>query len=242
MRLLVLAIFGLAAASFVALGGLSATAVRWTQFAEPTPFEVTRTERFLENRAACLGCHVIRGRGGQIGPSLDGLSDRAALEYVESVIRDPAATIPGTLMPRQRMPEREVARLAAYLLSRPSRVPDSTPALTPQAPPAVADSEREDGAPLYARHCAACHGTEGRGDGWNAPTLPVAPTAHADAALMSQRTDDSLYDAIFAGAFVLDGSSRMPPYGDALTPAQIQSLVRHVRTLCSCTQPAWAER
>lgn len=68
----------------------------------------------------------------------------------------------------------------------------------------------------------------------------MAPTAHADAALMSLRTDDSLYDAIFAGAYVLDGSTRMPPYGDALSPDQIRAVVRHIRTLCSCTQPDWA--
>lgn len=32
-----------------------------------------------------------------------------------------------------------------------------------------------DGAQLYARHCAACHGTGGAGDGPEAARLPVPP-------------------------------------------------------------------
>lgn len=206
-----------------------------------TAFEVARTERFLENRAACLGCHRIRGRGGQIGPSLEGLAARADAEYVRSVIRDPAGVLPGTIMPRQPMPDAEIERLTAYLLAPASdgaTPPD--PAVVPQAPPALDAGREEDGAALYARHCAACHGAEGRGDGWNAPNLPVAPTAHADPALMGARPDDSLFDAIHSGAYVLDGSARMPPFGEMLTTAQIRALVAHIRALCDCAEPAWA--
>ncbi len=192
----------------------------------------------LENRVACRGCHVIAGRGGAIGPSLDGIASRADAEYVRSVIVDPTSTIPGTLMPRQRIPDREVERLTAYLLSLPAS-PAAT-AVTPQAPPPLAEADGEDGAALYARHCASCHGDSGGGDGWNAPNLPVPPTAHADPALMERRTDDSLFDAIHAGAFVLDGSPRMPAYGESLSTAQIRALVGHIRTLCGCEQPAWA--
>lgn len=135
MRPLVIAIAGLALVSLLALGGLSATGAGWQQSAEPTPFEANRTARLLESRVACLGCHVIDGRGGQIGPSLDGLGDRVELEYVEDVIRDPATAIPGTLMPRQRMPEREVSRLAAYLVARPPATGSSQPDVTPEPPP-----------------------------------------------------------------------------------------------------------
>ena len=203
--------------------------------------EIARAERFLENRAACLGCHRIAGRGGQIGPSLAGLAERADAEYVRSIIRNPQSVVPGSIMPRQTMPEDEIARLAAYLLSPAvSGAEPEAPAATPQAPPALAEGDEENGAALYARHCAACHGTEGHGDGWNAANLPVAPTSHADPALMGARPDDSLYDAIHSGAYVLDGSPRMPPFGALLTDAQIRALVARIRTLCDCTEPTWA--
>jgi len=215
---------------------------RVAQLPEVTPFQAARTERMLRERVACRGCHRIRGEGGRIGPSLDGLAERATPEYVLSMILDPSRVLPGTTMPAQSMPDREAERLAAYLLAGNGAPPppDPAPEVDPQAPPAISDAQRNDGAALYARHCAACHGPEGRGGGWNAPTLPVPPTAHADATLMSERPDDSLFDAIFAGAWVLDGSPMMPPFGDMLTAEQIRALVRHIRVLCDCEGPSWS--
>ncbi len=205
-----------------------------------TPFQVTRVERYLETRGSCRGCHRIGGTGGLIGPTLDGLAERVDYTYVVRLIRNPAEVIPGTLMPRQPMPQREAERLAAYLLSRPAVAPSDT--AVPEAPPALDPADRVDGPALYARHCAACHGSEGRGDGWNAPNLPAVPTAHADRELMMKRPDDTLYDAIAAGAFVLDESPQMPAFGAMLDPEQIRALVAHIRALCDCEQPTWARR
>lgn len=204
-----------------------------------TPLETVRVERALERRFSCLGCHRIAGEGGMIGPVLDGLGNRADLDYALAVLRDPAGTIPGTLMPHQPMPERESRRLASYLVGLPEQ-PAQTG--TAEAPPALATDQALDGSALYARHCAACHGETGAGNGWNSSNLPVTPTAHADAALMSERPDDTLYDAIAVGGFVLDKSNRMPAFGAMLSPEQIRALVGHIRVLCECAQPAWAGR
>lgn len=104
----------------------------------------------------------------------------------------------------------------------------------------MAPGDEEAGAALYARHCVACHGQTGQGDGWNAPNLPVTPTAHGDDELMGLRADDTLYDAIAGGGYVLDRSPLMPAFGQMLTPPQIRALVAHIRTLCACEEPAWA--
>ena len=203
-----------------------------------TPLEVVRVERGLEQRFSCLGCHRIDGAGGAIGPSLDGLAQRAELDYVLAVIQDPAATIPGTLMPAQAMPDEEALRLARYLLSLDGEA--GAPTAAAQTPVTLEAADSLDGAALYARHCAACHGDAGAGDGWNAGNLPVTPTAHADPTAMSLRPDDTLYDGIAAGGFVLDRSTRMPAFGRMLSPAQIRALVDHIRVLCDCQEPAWA--
>jgi hypothetical protein len=58
---------------------------------------------------------------------------------------------------------------------------------------------------------------------------------------MGLRTDDRLYDAIHAGGAIMGGSARMPGFGQTLTPAQIRLLVAHIRELCHCRQPAWAD-
>lgn len=206
----------------------------------PTGHEVARVERMLDRRLACRGCHVIAGRGGAIGPTLDGLAQRSSADVVTAIIEAPDRVLSGTLMPRQKMPGAEVRRLTAYLLSL-----STTPAPgggQGVAPPADDPGRSGDGAYLYARHCAACHGDTGRGDGWNATNLPVTPTAHADPALMALRADDTLYDAIAGGGYVLDRSPLMPAFGEALTPPMIRALVRHIRVLCACEQPEWSRR
>ena len=204
-----------------------------------TAHEAERTERFLETRVACRGCHIIAGEGGVIGPPLDGIRERAEYDYVFAMIQSPGSTVPGTLMPHQIMPRREVDRLARYLMATPA-LDASTEVPPAQAPVAIGPGDEDAGAALYARHCVACHGPTGQGDGWNAPNLPVTPTAHGDDELMALRADDTLYDAISGGGYVLDRSPLMPAFGQMLTPAQIRALVAHIRTLCACEEPAWA--
>jgi mono/diheme cytochrome c family protein len=106
--------------------------------------------------------------------------------------------------------------------------------------PAPDPAQASDSAALYARLCAACHGRTGGGDGDNARYLPVRPTVHADSQYMSRRPDDALFDAIYAGGFIMNRSNRMPPFGGSLTREQVWSLVRHLRTLCRCAGPAWS--
>lgn len=221
------------------LGVLLASPLFAQSSASLTAHEAARTERFLENRVACRGCHVIGGEGGAIGPALDGIGARSAYEYVVAMIQSPASTVPGTLMPRQLMPAREADRLARYLMS--TAPPDaSTEMPSARAPVALGAGDEESGSALYARHCAACHGETGQGDGWNALNLPVKPTPHGDDEVMRMRADDTLYDAIAGGGYVLDRSPFMPAFGQMLTPPQIRALVAHIRTLCSCEQPEWA--
>lgn len=226
----------------VALGLLSAAPrqahARQTSAAALSHVSVERTERMLENRLSCLGCHRIGSQGGRIGPSLNAISERADAAYLSAIIGDPAALVPGTLMPHQRLRDTDIDRLTVYLLSLPAQAGDA--AGSAAAPPVLQAQDRVDGSALYARHCAACHGEAGGGDGWNAEYLPVAPTPHADSELMSARPDDTLFDAIHAGGFVLDRSARMPPFGEMLDTEQIRALVAHIRTLCDCSQPAWA--
>lgn len=221
-----------------------------------TPLQTRRIDGFLEDRVSCLGCHRVQGRGGRIGPALDGVALRLRPSFVLETILDPQGASPGSPMPHQPMPRREAERLARRLLdigtvdaadgTHPSLADPAHPAWTALGPTVpAARPEPDTNAPsspaaLYARHCAACHGAEGRGDGWNASNLPFPPTPHADATLMSQRVDDALYDAISAGAWVLDGSARMPAFGGMLSHGEIRGLVEYVRTLCACEAPAWS--
>lgn len=215
---------------------------------DSTPWGRSRAEGYLRDRLSCLGCHTWRGVGGRIAPPLDGLPGRLAPEEIRRMVHDPGGTRPGTLMPRSPF-RRDIVDQVAGLLAA------DTAAWRPGAEVPVSWEERRRflesagsvaepmeplGAELYTGACAQCHGVRGDGAGFNAAFLPVAPTAHADAAAMSLRPDDTLHDGIAAGGWVLDGSHRMPAFGGRLTRDQVRSVVGYIRELCDCAPPAWS--
>lgn len=193
-----------------------------------------RAEWLVRQRLPCLGCHELNGEGGRIGPSLTGVGGRLTGRQILLKITGPERVTPGSIMPRVPMTPETAGLLAGYLSGENVEAPPVPVELTPAARPDTAAPA------LYHRFCAPCHGERGAGDGPNAQHLPVPPTRHSDDAYMSRRPDDALYDAIAAGGWVMGKSSRMPPFGRTLTPGQIRSLVRHLRTLCRCEGPAWS--
>lgn len=197
-----------------------------------SPFDVAKAEWLIRNRLPCLGCHELGGEGGRIGPTLSHLKGQRTPEHVYSMIRDPR----GGIMPRVPMTQATLELIASYLVQRePTQGP-------PGAPPSVTanNPQLDVTASLYARSCSPCHGARGEGNGYNAPFLPIRPTAHADSTYMSGRSDDALFDAIYAGGFIMNRSNRMPPFGRTLAREQIWALVHYLRTLCRCEGPAWS--
>ena len=198
-----------------------------------TPFERTKVETLLRRQLPCLGCHSLRGDGGKLAPELATVRDRRDADYVARIVADPQRTVPGTLMPHTPMPSEWRVLIIRYLGGNGTAV---NAAALP-ASPGLADT---NGAVLYARYCTGCHGMRGGGDGPNAKSLPVPPARHASREAMSARPDDALYDTIAGGGAIMNRSPRMPAYGTTLSPAQIRALVRHIRSLCACSGPAWS--
>jgi mono/diheme cytochrome c family protein len=230
-------------------------------------FEMEKARRLLRDKLPCLGCHELDGEGGQVGPSLSRLAVTRSPDFVFAMISDPQGTVPGTVMPVVPMMTKYVRRPAHYdyQLSE-----GGEPALTPESesaqavvlelvanyllqrepssrassrllrPAASALDSTADGATLYGHYCAVCHGEEGVGDGPNAEYLPVTPVSHSDPTYMAERPDDSLFDAIYSGGYIMNLSPYMPAYGWTLSREQIWSLVRHLRELCDCQGPEWS--
>jgi mono/diheme cytochrome c family protein len=196
---------------------------------------------------SCLGCHRLKGEGGRVGPDLTTVRDRRSPDYIAAIVADPQGTAPGSAMPKVPMPEATRALVTRYLAtqagSAPSNAPSkaaASPAGVPATQAASSATSPANGAQLYARWCASCHGTEGKGNGPNAPFLPVKPANHSDAAMESQRPDDSLYDTIAGGGGIMNRSPRMPAFGATLSPTEIRALVAHIRSLCHCQGPGWS--
>ena len=212
---------------------------------EPLPlsrFARAKLDTLFDRRWSCLGCHRWSGRGGRIGPDLGLAATRLRPEFVRAVLDDPRHLVPGTVMPRPLLPDDVLDGIASRLIAGPDRILQGDTAragylsLIEHATVAVPAAAP---ASTYATHCATCHGAGGAGDGYNAAFLPVAPLAHTDSTALSERPDDTVFDAIAAGGFVLGRSSAMPAFAD-LDAGQVRALVAHIRSLCRCTQPAWA--
>jgi mono/diheme cytochrome c family protein len=198
-------------------------------------FAEQKAELLLRDKLPCLGCHQLAGEGGRLAPDLATVRTRRSAAYIAAIVRDPQRVRPGTSMPRHPMPASQEQLIVNYLATRAG-------AATGDSAEAIAGAATEDRtAPaLYTRFCAGCHGATGGGDGPNAKSLPVPPAAHRSPAAMSPRSDAALFDAIAAGGAIMNRSPRMPAFALVLQPAEIQSLVRHIRGLCRCEGPAWS--
>lgn len=197
-------------------------------------FAVRKAETLLREQLACLGCHALGQEGGRLAPDLRTARERRSPEYIAAMVDDPQRLVPGSLMPRTVMLPATRDLIVRYLQSLPGS------GAQPPAPSAAV--LHGDGRALYGQWCASCHGVTGRGDGPNAPHLPVKPAVHADARAMAARSDDALYDTIAGGGGIMNRSPRMPAFGETLTAPQIRALVVEIRRLCGCEGPSWSRQ
>jgi len=92
----------------------------------------------------------------------------------------------------------------------------------------------DSAADLYRTYCIQCHGLKGKGTGINVRDMSVQPRDHTDAGGMGGLSDARIFKAIKEGGPAVTKSVLMPPWGGVLTDAEIESLVRYLRTLCGC--------
>lgn len=87
------------------------------------------------------------------------------------------------------------------------------------------------GETLYRAACAACHGLDGSGPPAGR-TLAVATPDLTDCSFASREPDADWMAVIHQGGPVRKFDDSMPAFGEALSEAEIQRILDHVRTLC----------
>jgi cytochrome c oxidase cbb3-type subunit III len=60
---------------------------------QEVPGDATAGEALFYGSGKCSGCHMIRGRGGPIGPDLSNIGANRSVEKIERAISDPSALI-----------------------------------------------------------------------------------------------------------------------------------------------------
>ncbi len=89
-----------------------------------------------------------------------------------------------------------------------------------------------DGAALYRAACAACHGSDGKGPPPERKLTVPTPDL-TDCSFASREPDADWMAIMHQGGPVRAFDSSMPAFGEALTEADMQAILDHVRTMCT---------
>jgi hypothetical protein len=100
-------------------------------------------------------------------------------------------------------------------------------------PPTSAPSRT--GIQIYTAACAHCHGTDGRGVPADRLALSVPLPDFTDCQFGPREPDSDWSAVIHEGGPVRVFDRTMPAFGDALSSAEIQLAVNHVRSFCAST-------
>ena len=86
---------------------------------------------------------------------------------------------------------------------------------------------RADGAAIFSEVCARCHGPQGEPDAANVARLGVKPLTSEN--VQHQLSDEDIRRQILRGS----ENKQMPSFAGALSDAQVEAVIAHVRTLGS---------
>jgi mono/diheme cytochrome c family protein len=89
--------------------------------------------------------------------------------------------------------------------------------------------EERQGRHLYMKYCAVCHGTEGKGDGFNAFNLDPKPRDFTDSRYMNALTDARLSETMSQGGRGVNKSVLMPSWGGRLTTIERTYVMAFIR-------------
>lgn len=203
--------------------------------------------RAIFEKLNCEGCHSTGGKGGRIGPPLDGIGGRRDEEFLTSHLTNPeehAKKLPeqhGNLpnrMPHPHATAEEVKLIVAYLLTLPEpaagfrvsphehgALPASSPA-GDFVPASIGESSRA-GQKLYLEMgCAACHSIGGVG-GQFGTKLDGIGARRSRRWIVGHITNPQLHTEQFPGEHA--GETGMP--ATSATPQQIELIADYLMTL-----------
>ncbi len=153
----------------------------------------------------CLACHKFGESEGQIGPDLSFMAFMRPKAYIRNFLHSPGIEIPGAIMPRIPMNQREEDGLLFVLQQK-------------EKNPFHKGTPRN----AYMMLCQRCHAAKGDGFGLIEPNLATFPRAFRNNAMFFK----SIPDAQIMGSITrgIPGTS-MPPYGELLGQETINSVV-----------------
>jgi len=121
-----------------------------------------------------------------------------------------------------------VAVAAALLLTAAGCGGGDTSAAASAAKSAITDADRAEAEDLFAKRCAACHGTNGTGDGPGAMALTPKPRNYRDRAWQRSVTDEQIEKAIVYGGAAVGKSPQMVANPDLQAKPGVVAALREI--------------
>lgn len=165
--------------------------------------------RRLFEEKGCIGCHMVAGKGGTVGPALDEAAKRHNPEWISAHFRNPVAVSPGSVMPQFNFNEQEIRALTEFLLS----LSDTNIVGFMKIPSLMTPVER--GKATYKKYgCAGCHAADGHGGVPN-PNAKTAEQVPGLKMVSEGYTKEELKKRI------LDGQKEIPSMDPKRPPAPL---------------------
>jgi mono/diheme cytochrome c family protein len=92
-------------------------------------------------------------------------------------------------------------------------------------------------AAVYSAACAACHGSDGRGQPRDRVGFELELPDFTDCSFATREPDSDWFAVVHQGGPARGFDHRMPAFGQALSAAQLEAAVQHLRTFCE--EPGW---
>ena len=166
--------------------------------------------------------------------AIDGGLTRGVALLLAGVATALLLVIAALLWRRARWPLVSAAVLLLIAVPWPSRsllLTDAVPTSFHRAPGAFEAAAIEQGLALYQSNCAGCHGSDGRGEGPQAASLPVWPPRLG--ALLWKRAEGELFWRIQHGLRDRHGMPTMPGFAGQFSDAQVWALIDGMKALAA---------
>lgn len=183
----------------------------------------------------CRACHRIGEEGSRAGgPDLSFAGLRQSREWLDLWLRDPRAWKKGTLMPNPRLSDKARGALADYLASLKG---EAYAREAPWEKAALKADPVKRGRLIYSRAgCIACHGRGGSG-GYpnnNVPGNRIPGLNNVSATFTPEELRRKITQGVKPEKADPSGPEplvRMPAWGSALDPDELDALIAYLLTL-----------